>query len=468
MSWQAAADAFLWFVFLYVLAHTLSYLMLNWSAWRAMRRHQGSLLAEGGAPVLSGIEPAISLIVPAFNEEQTIVSTVRSAMQLAYPDVEILVVNDGSRDGTLQALVREFALAPFPQAIRVQLATERVRGVFRSPRHPNLRVIDKENGGKADAINAGINVARHPLVCVVDADSILMRDSLLRVVQPFVHQPHTVACGGTVRIANGCRVESGLMTEIGLPRTLLPMFQVVEYLRAFLFGRMGWSPSNALLIISGAFGVMRRTVVVECGGYLRDTIGEDMELVVRMHRLLKAEGREYRITFVPDPIIWTEAPEDLRTLRNQRSRWQRGLSESLWKNRGLLFSRRGGAAGWLAFPFFLLFEWLSPAVELTGYLVTATFVVLDQVDWVVAAWFMAACLAFGLFLSMVALLLEELGYRLYRNPADLPRLFATVLLENLGYRQLNAWFRLEGMAKWLTGRRAAWGAMKRSGNWQGR
>jgi cellulose synthase/poly-beta-1,6-N-acetylglucosamine synthase-like glycosyltransferase len=466
MSWDTVIDAFLWFIFLFVLAHTASYLVLNWLAWRAMLRQRAWLLADGGTPVPTGAEPPISLIVPAFNEEHTIVSTVRSAMQLAYPDFEILVVNDGSRDGTLDAMVQAFGLAPFPEALRVQLQTERVRRVWWSGRHPNLRVIDKDNGGKADAINAGINIARHPLVCVVDADSILMRDSLLRVVQPFVHDPRNVACGGTVRIANGCTVESGFLTGIDLPRTVLPLFQVVEYLRAFLFGRMGWSQLNALLIISGAFGVMRKSVVVECGGYLRDTVGEDMELVLRMHRLLKAQKRPYRITFVPDPIIWTDAPDDLRTLMNQRSRWQRGLSESLWKNRGLLFSRHGGAAGWLAFPFFLLFEWLSPVVELAGYAVTVVMVALGQVSWVIAAWFLAACLSFGLLLSTVALLLEEMAYHLYPRPGQLARMFWAVVLENFGYRQLIAWFRLVGMVKWLTRRRASWGAMRRSGTWQ--
>lgn len=466
MSWQSVAQIFLWLVFLYVLAHTAIHLALNWLAWLSVRRHRQWMLAGGGLLSPSGLEPPISLIVPAYNEEHTIVSTVRSAMQLAYPDFEILVVNDGSKDATLATLIEAFDLRPFPEAYRVQIHTERVRGLWWSASHRNLRVVDKENGGKADAINAGINAARHPLVCIVDADSVLMRDSLLRVVQPFITDPLTVACGGTVRIANGCSVTAGFLTDVGLPRTLLPLLQVMEYMRAFLFGRMGWSPLNGLLIISGAFGVMRKSVVIEAGGYLRDTIGEDMELVVRMHRLLKQRRQPYHITFVPDPIVWTEAPEDLRTLKNQRVRWQRGLAESLWKNRALLFSRRGGTAGWLAFPFFLLFEWLSPVVEYLGYLATVLFAVFGVINWMTALWFLLAALAFALFLSSFALLLEELSYRLYPRMSQLGALFGALVLENFGYRQLMAWYRLVGMAKWITGRQARWGTMQRKGAWQ--
>ncbi len=466
MSGRAAGEAFLWCVFLYVATNALCYLVLAASSWRAIQKQRVWKLAQDDAPAPSGPEPPISLIIPAYNEERTIVSTVRSAMQLAYCEFEVLVVNDGSRDRTLQALIEEFGLVPFPLAGRVEIPTERVRGAWRSPRHPGLRVIDKDNGGKADALNAGVNAARYALICAVDADSILTRESLLRVVQPFVHQPETVACGAAVRLANGCSVDSGMLERVALPTKALPRFQLIEYLRAFLFGRMGWSLPNGLLIISGAFGIMRRSVVVECGGYLRHTIGEDMELVLRMHRLLKAQGRDYRIAFVPDPAVWTEAPEDLRTLRNQRARWQRGLSESLWNNRALLWSRRGGVAGWLAFPYFVLFEWLSPVVELAGYGVTVVLIALGLVNWPLAAWFLAASLSFGLLLSAVALLLEEEGYRLHRNRGDLRRLLAAALLENFGYRQLNACFRLQGMVQWATGRRASWGAMRRSGAWQ--
>ena len=454
------------FLLFYVVAHTVSYLILNVLAIRAVRRHLKGRTGLLDPLAVSGFEPPISIIVPAYNEATTIVSTVRSAMQLAYPEFEIIVVNDGSKDATLDALVNAFRMREFPEAYRVRLASAPLRSIWHTPQHGNLRVVDKDNGGKADAINAGINAARYPLVCVVDADTILMRDSLLRIVQPFIDDPTTVACGGTVRIANGCRVEEGQLVEVGTPTAWLPLFQVMEYLRAFLFGRMGWSEVNGLLIISGAFGVMRKDIVIDAGGFLVDTIGEDMELVMRLHRHMKAIGKPYRITFVPDPIVWTEAPESIAILKNQRIRWQRGLCESLWKNRALLTMKNGGVAGRLAFPFFLLFELASPVIEMLGYVLTTWFVLSGRIDLMVAFWFAVTCIAFAMLLSVVTLLLEEISYHTYPRSTDMLLLLGVAFLENFGYRQANVVWRLWGMAKWITGRPATWGAMHRSGSWQ--
>src|SRR6185369_10958297 len=278
--------------------------------------------------IFTGFEPKISVLVPAYNEEANIAASIRSLLQLDYPDYEVVVINDGSRDRTLDVLREEFALQEFPEAFLVRLQTRPVRGLYRSLVHPQLRVIDKVNGGKADALNAGINGARFPLFCGVDADSILQQDSLRLVARPFLEDPSTVACGGTIRIANGCQMSGGALVRAGVPRSYLALCQTVEYLRAFLFGRAGWSPLNALLIISGAFGLFDKEVVVQVGGYRTDSIGEDMELVVRLHRILRKRRQKYRIALVPDPVCWTEAPEDLQTLKNQRVRWQRGLSDS--------------------------------------------------------------------------------------------------------------------------------------------
>src|SRR5690606_38177329 len=241
----------------------------------------------------------------------------------------------------------EFGLVEFPEAYRSRLPTEPVERIFAAPRNGRVRVVDKKNGGKADALNAGINTARYPLFCVVDADCILQQDSLARVVQPFLEDSRMIATGGVIRIVNGCKVKDGLLSEVDLPDRVLPLVQTVEYLRAFLFGRMGWSPLNALLIISGAFGVFYKERVIAIGGYRRDTVGEDMDLVVRLHHHLRLEKRPYRISFVPDPICWTEVPKDLRSLKNQRIRWQQGLGQSLWPYLGMMVSRHGGAPGWL-------------------------------------------------------------------------------------------------------------------------
>jgi len=457
-----------WLFLLYFIGMNTGYLMLNMlslvSLSGLMRANSVAALPQA----YSGFEPPISLLVPAYNEQATIAASLHSMLQLSYPQFEIIVINDGSKDQTLDVLRREFALVPFPEAYRARVATKPLRSLYRSTIYPQLRVIDKENGGKADSLNAGINASRYPLFCAVDADSILQRDSLQRVAQPFLEDARVIASGGTVRIVNGCTASGGFLEKVDLPRNPLALMQIVEYLRAFLFGRMGWSPINAMLIISGAFGLFKKEAVVEAGGYRSDTVGEDMELVVRLHRIYRLARKPYRIVFVPDPICWTEAPEDLRTLKNQRIRWQRGLAESLSMNFRLLFHPRSGAVGWLAFPFMMLFEWLGPLVEVTGYLFMLLIylfgVISGQALWV----FLFIAVGFGLLLSVSGLLLEEMTFHLYPRGRHLLMLIGAVVLENLGYRQLNSVWRLIGLFRWMFRSRAHWGEMKRKGTWQGK
>lgn len=455
-----------WFFLCYFVALHGGYLMLNVLAALAMSRAMGRRVLDELPRGFGRFEPPISVLVPAYNESGSIVGSLHSLLQLSYSEYELVVINDGSRDDTLAALMQAFDLRPFPEAYRVRLPTQPVRSVYRSLKYPNLRVIDKENGGKADALNAGINAARYPLFCAVDADSILQRDSLSRVVQPFLEDPLTVASGGTVRIANGCEISGGFLQKAALPRHPLALIQIMEYLRAFLFGRLGWVPLNALLIISGAFGVFNKERVVSAGGYRHDTVGEDMELVVRLHRQLRQAGIPYRIHFLPDPICWTEAPEDLRTLKNQRIRWQTGLAQSLMMNRSLLFHRRGGWAGWLAFPFMLLFEFAGPLIEVAGYVFMTLAWMWGGVSGLAFAAFLFLSFGLGLLLSATALLLEEFSFHLYTRPRDLLRLFLAALLENFGYRQLNSVWRLLGLLRWLRGGRQRWGEMKRKTVWQ--
>lgn len=452
-----------WFVLGYFVVLNLGYLALNLLSMGSLYRGLQEQVLDELPQVFTGLDPAISLLVPAYNEEASMADSLRSMLQLAYSNFEIIVINDGSKDNTLEVLRREFELEEFPEAVCQRLPTQPVRAYYRSRLHANLRVIDKVNGGKADSLNAGINLSRHNLFCGVDADSILERDSLQRVVKPFLRDPTVVATGGTVRVANGCLIEGGYMTQVRLPRNFLALFQVVEYLRAFLFGRLGWSRLNAMLIISGAFGLFRKDVVIAAGGYRTKTIGEDMELVVRMHRHLRAQGTPYRIEFVPDPVCWTEAPEDLQTLRNQRIRWQRGLSESLSAHAGLMFSRRGGVPGWLAYPFMVAFEWLGPIVELGGYLFMAVAYALGAISWEAFAVFLFVALGLGILLSASGLLLEEMAFHLYPRMGQLGLLALVIVAENLGYRQINSWWRLVGLYRWATQREATWGAMKRKG-----
>ena len=452
-----------WFVFAYFILLNVGYLALNFLSIFALYRINQEKLLDGLPQVFSGLEPGISILIPAYNEEATITASVRSMFQLTYADFEIIVINDGSSDRTLEVLKREFSLLPFPHAQREGLDTKPVRGVYRSMHYPNLRVIDKENGGKADSLNAGINAAHHPLFCGVDADSILSRDSLQRVVKPFLNDPDTVATGGTVRVDNGCEITDGFLTKVGLPTNIWALFQVVEYLRAFMFGRLGWSQINAMLIISGAFGLFKTEVAIAVGGFRNNTIGEDMELVVRMHRLLRKQGKTYRIVFVPEPVCWTEAPENRKTLKNQRIRWQRGLSESLTSNWRLIFSRNGGMPGWVAFPFMIFFEWLGPVVELGGYFFMLFAFIFGLISWQAFAVFLFMAIGLGILLSASGLFLEEISFHMYPKFSQLALLALVVVAENFGYRQLNTWWRLLGLYRWAFQHQSSWGEMKRKG-----
>lgn len=457
--WQSAVPFF--FISYFILINA-SYILLNLFSFFSLRRYMDRHSLDHLPQVYMGFDPPISILVPAYNEESTITASVQSMLQLDYPEFEIVVINDGSKDGTLDELIRQFALKPFPEAYRRSAPCKEIRGVYRSSRYANLRVLDKINGGKADALNAGINASHCPILCAVDADSILQRDSLRRVVQPFLEDPRTIVAGGTIRIANGCKISGGYLQDIGLPESLLARFQIIEYLRAFLFGRLGFAPMNAVLIISGAFGLFKRSAVAAVGGYRTDTIGEDMELIMRLHRIYRLQGTPYRITYVPDPICWTEAPETLKVLRSQRTRWQRGLAESLTLNWELLFHRRAGAAGWFAFPFFVFFEFLGPIIEAIGYGVMVVGSLIGFFSWTAFFTFTFVTISFGLMLSVTALLLEEMSFRLYPEKKQLALLMLAAIVENFGYRQINTLWRFHGLMRWMAGKQQSWGDMTRT------
>ena len=452
-----------WLFFGYFIVIYLVYAMLNIFAVFRIRRYLQVAELTAADNIFSSLDLPVSVIVPAYNESDSIITSTRAMLQVEYPDYEVIVVNDGSTDDTLQKLIDEFSLRPFPEAYRQRLPCKEIREIYKSALYPTLRVIDKENGGsKADAMNAGINSCRYPIFCAVDADSILQPDSLRRAVRPFLEEPNTVATGGTVRVANGCVVRGGFLEKVGLPSNLLALFQVVEYLRAFLYGRIGWTQMNAVLIISGAFGVFDKEAVVRVGGYDTEAIGEDMELVLRLHRYFCELGEDYKITFVPDPICWTDAPEDLDTLGKQRVRWQHGLGQSLTLHKSLLFDRKSGAVGWLAIPFFYIFELFGPVVEISGYIFMAIAGLNGWVSWETAATFFCLAIGLGVMLSTSALVLEEMSFHVYPRMRDLIKLFAVAILENFGYRQITLIWRIQGLIGWLRGKVPEWGEMKRS------
>lgn len=405
----------------------------------------------------------VAFLVPAYNEERTIVDSVQSLLAMNYPKVELIVVNDGSTDETLKALDEIFGLVAIERDYDNALPHKPIRGIFRSARDQRLIVIDKENGGKADALNCAVNLARSPLVCSIDADSLLEPDSILRAVKPFVDDPYrTVAVGATVRVANGCRIAHGRVIEVGLARSFLAKLQTIEYLRSFLMARLTWSELGLLTIVSGAFGVFSRQAVIEVGGYSTNTVGEDFELVVRMHRYMRERGREYRIEFIPEPVCWTEVPETLSTLGRQRARWHRGAMETFFTHRTMLGNRRYGRMGLIGFPLMLLIDVISPVAEVFGYVLIPLLWALGllSVEYFIA--FLALSFSFGLAVSTGAFVLQDMELRRFTRIRDLIALFVAAILENLGYRQLNNFWRLRGLWEYVRGHQH-WGQMERAG-----
>jgi cellulose synthase/poly-beta-1,6-N-acetylglucosamine synthase-like glycosyltransferase len=405
----------------------------------------------------------ISVLIPAHDEEKTIVETVRSLLMINYGEFEIVVVNDGSSDATLRRLVEAYELRRSDRPYKRSIPTAEVRAVYGSLAHPHLTVVDKEKGGKSDALNAAINLARYPLVCSIDADSIIEDNALLRVVKPFMEKPlETVAAGGIVRIVNGCEVKDGRVTRIGLSDRALPILQVVEYLRAFLTGRVGWSSLQSLLIISGAFGIYKKQEVIEIGGFTHDTDTEDLELLVRLHEHMRRKKQPYRVVFVPDPVCWTEAPETLAVLARQRNRWHRGLLQTIWLHRRMLLNPRYGGVGLFAFPYFAVFELIGPFIETAGYVVVVGSYLLGVLDVQFFLMFLTVAILYGMFLSIAAILLEEISFRRYPGWIDLTKLFAYGILENFGYRQMLSAMKVKAFWDALR-RRRAWGRMQRRG-----
>ncbi|WP_344705936.1 glycosyltransferase [Sphingomonas swuensis] len=407
--------------------------------------------------------PPIAVLAPAFNEEVTIVESVTSLLALHYPEFEVVVINDGSKDGTLQRLIDHFDVHPIDRYYDRTVGHQPIRGLYANPRLPRLLVVDKENGGKSDALNAGINVARAPLFCSIDADSLLESDALLRAVRPFVEEPdRMVAVGGTIRLANGSRIEGGRVREVCLPRNFLALVQIVEYLRAFLMARLALSRLQVLTVISGAFGLFRRRLVLEVGGYSHGTVGEDMELVVKLHRHMRELKRPYRIDFIPEPVCWTEAPEDLTILGRQRARWQRGSLETFVKHRDMLFNPKFGRIGFLGFGQVLVVDVMGPIIEVVGYVLIPLLwaVGLLAVDYLLA--FLAVTFTFGIFISVATLILEEVELRRFPKARDLAILTFVAVAENFGYRQISNFWRLRGVWQFLR-KQQGWGTMTRKG-----
>ncbi|MBC7553385.1 MAG: glycosyltransferase family 2 protein [Taibaiella sp.] len=418
--------------------------------------------------VASPLAPGVSVVAPAFNEGVTIISNVRSLLTLDYPKFEIIIINDGSTDDTLQKLVDEFALIKVDYAYDAKLMSKPVRGIYKSTNdaYAKLIVVDKENGkAKADAVNAGINVCSFPYFLCTDVDCILHEATLQKLIKPIMEDDvnRVIATGATLRLSNSCEVDGGVITKIRAPRPLLARFQEMEYIRAFVLGKMGWSYINAVPNVSGGLGMFDKEIAVRAGGYDAASFGEDMELMMRMNRYTRENKIPSAIRYIPITLCWTEGPTTLKIFMRQRTRWGRGLIQLMVAHRKMMFNSRYGRVGMLIFPYNFFFELLAPLVEFLGILYYLYLIFFGNVNWPYAIILLVFVYTYSVMISTLAVLWDQLTFQYYKTWGDVVRICAMVFIEMLIYHPLIVIFALRGYLFFLTNRKHSWGNMQRQG-----
>ena len=460
-------EAFNFLILSFALFVMLSYIVLaiisavQLKAYLKMNRfvNYKALLALDNAP-------SVSLIAPAYNEGKTIEENVKSLLSINYNNFDVIVVNDGSKDDSIPVLIKAFDLVEKPLNYVQQIPTKEVRAIYTSanPAFSKLIVVDKFNGGKADALNTGINISGNPYIVCIDVDCIMDKDVLLKLTKPYLEQSdkRVIATGGVVRIANSCVIKSGKLVEVKAPENFLARVQVIEYLRAFILGRMAWSKLDGLLIISGAFGMFDRRIAVKSGGYDTNTVGEDMELIVRMRRYMIDQGEPYTVQYIPDPLCWTEAPETYKVLGKQRSRWMRGTIETLWTHKKMMFNPKYRTLGMLSYPYWLFAEYYAPIIEVTGIAISVGLAVMGIISWKFFFLFLLLVYVFAVMFSMMALYSEESTFKRYETIKDLRKLTTVALLEPIFFHPFTVYAALKGNWEKITGNKG-WGEMTRTG-----
>lgn len=455
-------------ILLYSFLLSSSYLILAVIAIRETVRylHKNSFI-DYKVAATSPFSPGISILAPAYNESETIIDNVRSLLSINYNKLEVIIINDGSKDNSLDKLIIAYELKKVDFFYDDQLKTQAVRGIYKSANRifRKLTVVDKENGGKADALNVGINISTYDLIACNDVDCILEQDAMLKMVKPFVEKPFikTIATGGALRIANSCVVESGRITKVKIADKLMPRFQTLEYIRAFILGRMAWSRLNGLLIISGAFGMFDKKTVVEAGGYDVHTVGEDMELVVRMRRIMHEKEIPYRVAYIPDPLCWTEVPESFKLLKRQRHRWARGTVETLATHKIMFFNRKYKNLGLISYPYWFFFEFLAPIIEFLGLLLFVLLSITGLVNWEYSLILIFSVISFSIMFSAFAIFSEEITYHQYSKRSDIAKLLLIALMEPFIFHPFGVIASLSGHLDKLLKRDKGWGEMVRKG-----
>ncbi len=415
-----------------------------------------------------GVISPISILVPAYNEEISLVDSVRSLLSLKYPIYEVIVINDGSKDNSLQKLIDTYELKRVDYVTDKSIPTMPIKAVYKNKFYSKLTLIDKENGGKADSLNVGINFSQYDYICGIDADSIIESNGLLRMMSTVLdHDSITLALGGSIVPVNGATVNHGVVEKYTLPKSLLAKFQTIEYIRAFNAGRLGFSRMKCFLIVSGAFGLFEKRMLKEVGGYLtatnmrKDTVGEDMELVVRIARKASEANLKYRIQYVPMARCYTEVPEEVKSLFSQRNRWQKGLIDTLSFHRKMIFNRKYGANGTIAMPYFFIFEMLGPVLEIQIYLTLIAGLIFGIFDGVLLLLLATVTIGLGMFVTLISIFLQE-KYTEPFSVKDTVKLVLFTIIENFGWRQFVSIYRSIGFFTSFK-RSHNWGTMKRKG-----
>lgn len=455
-------------IFIYSLGLIISYVILMWLAEISILRSKKNNLESYAKDLIkrSPYTPGVSIVAPAYNEEMTIVENVNSLLAQDYPLFEVIIVNDGSKDGTLQKLIDNFDLVEVPYAYVAQLKTKPYKRMFMStrPEFAKLKVVDKENGGtKADAVNAGLNAASFPYFINTDVDCILAKDAIFQCVLPLLSQENIIAVSGAMALSNGCKVEKGQITEAYPPHRLIPLFQTLEYMRSFLIGKMGWSTINAMPNVSGGYGLFKTDVVISAGGYSPDSFAEDMDMLIRMVAYCCESKRPYRIIQIPYTCCWTEGPGNLKVLSRQRVRWGRGLIQTFYNHRRIVGNRKYSRLGKITLPYLFIFEFLAPVIEFFGFFTFIFLAVIGAINWGNALIMFLAIYTFCVLLSMVVISFDYTIGGSYKTVKSYLWILLAAMAEPFIYHPMVVFFSIRGYWNYLIGKKAVWGEMTRKG-----
>ena len=455
----------LWLTLLYYIAlHAIYLVLVLLGATQVSRYHRGITFEEFQRIGSSRLSMPVSLIIPCFNESKIITETIRNALRLNYPQFEVIVVSDGSTDGTIPLLKESFHLRRIDRFGRRHLDTQEILGIYETPDHPNLVVIEKVNGRRADAINAAVNLSRYPLLCIIDADCVLETDALLHMARPFLHDTRVVAVAGIVRPSNGLSVGNGEILRNAFPETLLGMNQEVEYARSFQWARIGLCNLKSMLCISGALLLIKKSLFEEVGGSWPEAITDDIEFTMRLNRHIHDRRRNdrARLVFAPDAVCYTEIPETLSQYASQRNRWQRGTMQALWRNAGMIFNPRYGMTGLFGMPFFLIFEALAAIVELVAWVLMVICLMLGIASGIEIIVMIFLAYILGVFLSLAAVVITESTRLRAASWRDFWRLILAIFIDNLGFHQFHLIVRVIGTFQHLLGRKDLGAVMTRN------